>query len=87
MNFVAPGASGTINLQATLSSSSAGSALEGETPPSPHHPITCTSTLWYAEDGAFGCEHVRVPPNDTRTKFCIDHSIALLLIELAVKQL
>lgn len=70
---------GTINLQATLSASSAG---QGE-PIEPHHPITCPSTLWYEEDGTLRCEHATAPPGDIRTRQCIDHSIAVLLMELA----
>lgn len=74
----------TINLQATLSASSAMPPPEGY--PIPHHPITCGGELRYAEDGTFGCEHAEVPPGDLRTRQCIDHSLALLLIELAVRE-
>jgi hypothetical protein len=75
-------AQGTVNLQATLSASS---AMAGDV--MPHHPITCTSTLWFHEDGTLQCEHARTEPGDERTKYCIDHSIALLLIEVAVAEL
>lgn len=74
---------GTVNLQATLSASSAATPLEDH--PIPHHPIACSSELRYLEDGSFACAHVTVPPGDLRTRFCIDHSIALLLIELSVE--
>jgi hypothetical protein len=72
---------GTINLQATLSSSTACSSLAemGR----PHHPITCTSELRLETDGTFACEHTSAPSGDTRTQFCINHSVAMLLIELA----
>ena len=80
MNYITHAGDGSINLQATLSASSAMSPPEGIS--NPHHPITCTSALRYDDDGAFACEHATVPPGDIRTQFCIDHSIALLLIEL-----
>jgi hypothetical protein len=70
-----------VNLQATLSSSSAG------TPPAeivqPHHPITCPTELRLEDDGAFACQHASAPSGDLRTRSCINHSVALLLIELA----
>jgi hypothetical protein len=81
VNYVTHGGDGGINLQATLSASSAMSPPEGAI--IPHHPITCTSDLHYDDDGTFGCTHADVPPGDLRTQFCIDHSIALLLIELS----
>jgi hypothetical protein len=80
MNYITHAGDGSINLQATLSASSAMSPPEGVS--IPHHPITCTGSLSYDDDGTFGCEHATVPPGDIRTQFCIDHSIALLLIEL-----
>jgi hypothetical protein len=70
-----------VNLQATLSSSSAGA------PPDeivgPHHPITCSTELRLDDDGAFACQHASAPSDDLRTRSCINHSVALLLIELA----
>ena len=81
MNFMALGPNGVANLQTTLSTSSSGNA---ETPiPTPHHPITCSSELRLEEDGTFACEHTVVPPGDIRTQQCLDHTIALLLIELS----
>ena len=81
MNFMALGPNGVANLQTTLSTSSGGNA---ETPiPTPHHPITCSSALRLEEDGTFACEHAQVPPGDIRTQQCLDHTIALLLIELS----
>ena len=81
MNYLSPSSDGGINLQATLSASSALSTPDGS--PMPHHPITCTCSLIFEEVGSFGCEHAEVPPGDIRTQYCIDHSIALLLIELS----
>ncbi|MGH9035421.1 MAG: hypothetical protein ACRD0O_06625 [Acidimicrobiia bacterium] len=80
LNFV-HGQGGTINLQATLSSSSAGSAMAevGR----PHHPITCPTELRLETDGTFACAHSAAPAGDTRTQSCINHSVAVLLIELA----
>jgi hypothetical protein len=72
-----------INLQATLSASSA----FAEPPVQPHHPITCTGPLRLNEDGSLECDHARTEPKDQRTAYCIDHSIALLLIETAVREL
>jgi len=74
----APG--GDLNLQATLSLSSASGP--DESPVRPHHPITCSSPLRYEEDGTFACGHAAVPPGDPRTQSCVDHTIALLLLEL-----
>jgi hypothetical protein len=71
-----------MNLQATLSSaSSAGNG--GMTAGHPHHPITCSSELQLDPDGRFRCEHAEVPGGDERTRLCVNHSLALLLIELA----
>jgi hypothetical protein len=70
---------GGLKLQATLSSSSSGT---GGTL-SPHHPITCQGDLRLEGDGTLSCEHSDAPPGDIRTQFCIDHSIALLLMELS----
>lgn len=72
---------GGINLQATLSASS---ACGGGSEIRPHHPITCSTELAYHDDGTLACEHAAAPPDDPRTRYCIDHSLALLLIELAV---
>lgn len=72
-----------INLQATLAASSPTAELTT----GPHHPINCgDSLLWLMEDGSFGCDHGAVPAGDPRTQYCIDHSIAILLIELAVER-
>jgi hypothetical protein len=70
---------GGLKLQATLSSSSSGT---GETL-TPHHPITCQGDLRLEGDGSLCCDHSEAPPGDIRPQFCIDHSIALLLMELS----
>jgi hypothetical protein len=80
MNFVAHAGDGSVNLQATLSAASATGTTVA--PVVPHHPITCGSELSLDDDGSFSCRHSTVPPGDTRTQLCIDHSVALLLIEL-----
>lgn len=68
-------------LQSAISSASSGI---GELPPGVlHHPISCTDKLYYDEEGALSCEHFEVPPNDQRTKACLIHSVALMLIEEA----
>ena len=84
MNLAVRASGGDLNLQATLSLSSAtgadGSSVE------PHHPITCaTSPLRYEQDGSFACGHATVPPGDRRTTQCLDHTIALLLLELVAE--
>jgi hypothetical protein len=81
VSLVAHARDGALNLQATLSTASA-TAPPGDLP-LPHHPITCASELHFEPDGRFSCEHSSAPPGDTRTQFCLDHSIALLLIELS----
>jgi hypothetical protein len=78
VTFIASAGASSINLQATLSTSSSGI---GDPPPGPHHPLSCTSTLELGEDNSLACEHVRVPAGDLRTQACIDHSVAILLIE------
>lgn len=70
----------TVSLQSTLSSASATSTSE---PVRPHHPITCSSELRFEGDGRLECEHATAPPGDVRTQYCLDHSVALLLIELS----
>lgn len=54
----------------------------------PHHPITCRSTLRLdPEDGTFTCEHTQVPITEKRTRACINHSIAILILEVAFHEL
>ena len=83
MNFMTATAGGALNLQATLSASSATGPWE--TFVIPHHPITCAGDLRYDSDGYFRCDHATAPPGDVRTQFCLDHSVALLLIELSTE--
>ena len=72
---------GTFKLQAVLSSFSADPRPEHAI--YPHHPITCGGELRLEPDGAFACEHSLAPSGDPRTQSCLNHSLALLLIELA----
>jgi hypothetical protein len=80
VNLAVRATDGELNLQATLSLSSA-PGLD-QPPVRPHHPITCSSPLRYEDDGPFACGHAEVPPGDVRTQSCVDHTIALLLLEL-----
>jgi hypothetical protein len=80
MNLAVRAPGGDLNLQATLSLSSATGVEEAIV--KPHHPITCSSSLRYEEDGTFACGHASVPPGDNRTQSCLDHTIALLILEL-----
>jgi hypothetical protein len=80
MNLAVRASGGDLNLQATLSLSSATGSDQAAV--RPHHPITCASPLRYEEDGTFACGHAAVPPGDLRTQSCLDHTIALLLLEL-----
>ncbi len=72
----------TMNLQATLSSSS-GTGNDAATSIQPHHPITCSSALRLEPDGSLTCDHAEASGDDERTRFCLNHSLALLLMELA----
>lgn len=69
-------------LQSTISAATS----NGLSDVSPHHPITCQSRLYYDEDGTFRCDHASAPPDNERTNQCITHSIAILLIELAMSR-
>ena len=80
MNLAVRARGGDLNLQATLSLSSASGTDEPVV--KPHHPITCSSSLRLEEDGTFACGHAEVPPGDRRTQSCLDHTVALLLLEL-----
>jgi hypothetical protein len=76
---------GTINsghpqLQSTIAAATAAKMPDLQ----PHHPITCTSNIYYDEDGTFRCDHASAPPDDVRNNQCVTHSIALLLIEIAM---
>jgi hypothetical protein len=72
-----------VNLQTTLAAANP----PVEPPPLPHHPIMCRDDLlWLEEDGRMGCSHVQVPAGDPRTQGCVDQSIAILILELAVEK-
>lgn len=73
-----------LKLQATLSSSSV-PVDEAPLSVQPHHPITCTSDLRLEPDGSLLCDHAAAPADDERTRFCLNHSLALLLMELALE--
>ena len=73
-----------MNLQSTLSAASSGSDLPFGVP---HHPITCAGPLAFFQDGTLSCEHAQVGPDDIRTQCVLDHTIAILLLELAGKTL
>jgi len=73
-----------VNLQATLSTSSAVGNEEAAMV-RPHHPITCASDLRFEPDGTLTCEHATAPSDDQRTLVCVNHSLALLLMELALE--
>lgn len=79
--FIPGGASGNSQLQSTIAAATASGVPEVQ----PHHPITCGDKLYYEEDGTFRCEHASAPPDNVRSQQCVTHSLALLLIELAMK--
>jgi hypothetical protein len=79
--YVPPVKNEMVNLQATLS---AGSATHGQY--FPHHPITCHTELKFNEDNSFECEHMKVAPDDPRTRDCVNGSIAFLIMEEAWKR-
>ena len=85
MIFVVAGMDQKVNLQATLASASAYSVpLIGDRGGiSPHHPITCQTTLRLEEDGTLACDHTSAPADDVRTQRVLDGSVAILLLELA----
>ena len=75
------GQSRQMNLQSTLSSCSA--TADEAAVIRPHHPITCISELRLEPDGSLLCDHAAAPADDQRTRSCLNHSLALLLLELA----
>jgi hypothetical protein len=71
-----------VDLQATLAAANP----QTDPAPVPHHPLACREgRLWLDDDGRMGCEHAQVPADDRRTRGCIDHSVAILLLEEAAK--
>jgi len=76
MSFATPTGT-THQLQSTVSAATSGVDL----PPGVlHHPITCTGELTFDEE-FFACPHAEVPITERRTKACLVHSMALLIIE------
>jgi len=71
------GPASDINLQLTLAAANPPADMTAG-----HHPISCSTMLVLEEDGRMGCEHLYVPAGDPRTQGCVDHSIAILLLEL-----
>jgi hypothetical protein len=51
-------------------------------PITPHHPLACGGPLQYHEDGTMQCEHAVTWPQDRRARTAINHSIALLILEM-----
>lgn len=71
-------------LQSTISAATSG---VGELPPGVlHHPITCTSELGFDSEGVLSCSHYKVPADDMRTKACLVHSLAILIIEKGITE-
>lgn len=79
--FIPGGSSGTSQLQSTIAAATATGASEIN----PHHPISCGDKIYYDDDGTFRCEHATAPPDNVRTQQCLTHSMALLLVELAMQ--
>lgn len=80
--FTPMDASGSVNLQATISSATA--SHNGEMV-LPHHPITCSAGLYFDEEGVMSCDHAKTEKGEYRTQAACNHSLAILLIELASK--
>lgn len=72
-----------ILAQATADNSLTREGLEG-----PHHPIACPNdgTIELFDDTTMKCEHSTALPSCPRNQAIIDHMIAIVLIEEAVKQ-
>lgn len=80
MNYLQCDGEGDVDLQATLAACTATGLA---TQVMPHHPITCAADLRLEDDGTFSCAHVAAPADDERTQYCLDLSLAVLLIELS----
>ena len=48
-----------------------------------HHPLMCSGSLAYEDDGTSACPHTKVDGDDPRTLAAITHSITLLIMEIA----
>lgn len=80
MSFIM-GGNALVNLQATVSAATAGqSDYESVLP---HHPITCTAGLFFDEEGELYCDHAKAPKGNKRTQASLNHSMAILIVELA----
>lgn len=84
MSTTVPSSVGSDNsrLQTTISAATS----TGQSDIHPHHPITCPGHISYDEDGTFRCQHATAPPDNLRSQQCVTHSIALLIVELAMKR-
>lgn len=71
-----------INLQSTLSSSTADTVLQGKIE-GPHHPITCAGGLYVDDDNTIRCDHSSSSPENPRNQALFDATIAILLMEIA----
>lgn len=85
MFYVAPNYQNGMNLQGTLSSSTADNSLAGELK-GPHHPITCTTQLYLDEDNTIRCEHSTAPPDNPRNQAILDCTIAILIFQEVAKK-
>lgn len=76
-----------IGLQSVLSQGSSELSLMSiDKISGPHYPMTCTGeVLRLEEDGSLSCEHSVAHPDHPRNQAVIDASVAILLIELAVR--
>lgn len=80
------GSGSSLGLQSILSQGSSESSLVSEYS-GPHYPICCTGEIIRLhEDGTLSCEHSSAGPDHPRNQVVIDASVAILLIELAVKE-
>lgn len=78
--------SGINGVQSTIASTTAANSADRD--PllvGSHHPITCQGPLYFDEEGEFSCEHAKAQRGESRTQACLNHSVAMLLIELASK--
>lgn len=80
MSFIV-GGNALVNLQATISAATAGQ--QEYEPVLPHHPITCTAGIFFDEEGELYCDHAKAGKGNKRTQASLNHSMAILLLELA----
>lgn len=84
--YMPTNASGSVNLQSTISAATAMSS-EGVPIIMPHHPITCSAGLYFDEEGVLSCDHAKTEKGDSRTQAALHHSVAILLLECAAATL